>query len=68
LELALALEKPALPIAFTGGDSHTLWDANREEFIKALNLHPDLTGRLEGGHPLPEQVEDLAKEVGPGRL
>jgi hypothetical protein len=62
LELALALDKPALPIAFTGGDSETLWDANREVFIKSLNLRPDLTSRLEGG-PSPKRVEGLAKEV-----
>ncbi|KKO18673.1 MAG: hypothetical protein BROFUL_02624 [Candidatus Brocadia fulgida] len=63
LELALALDKPALPIAFTGGDSKSLWDANREEFIKSLNLHPQLTSRLQGDPPPLAEVEGLAKEI-----
>lgn len=63
LELALALDKPALPIAFTGGDSMTLWDDNREEFIQSLTLRPELISRLAGGPPPLAEPEGLAKEV-----
>ena len=38
LELALALEKPALPIPFTGGDSLTIWKRNRNDLLPALRL------------------------------
>lgn len=63
LELALALDKPALPIAFTGNDSRTLWEENREEFLRSLHLRPELISRLEGGFPPPAELNDLANEV-----
>lgn len=63
LELALALDKPALPMAFTGGDSRTLWDNNRAAFLQSLNLRTELISRLEGESPPPLELEGLAKEV-----
>lgn len=63
LELALALDKPALPIAFTGGDSRTLWENNRAAFLHSLNLRPELIGRLEGDPPPRPELEGIAREV-----
>lgn len=34
IELALALEKPVLPLAFTGGKSKEKWDEYKDEIIK----------------------------------
>ncbi|RNC68065.1 MAG: hypothetical protein ED859_11590 [Desulfuromonadales bacterium] len=63
LELALALDKPALPIPFTGGDSRTLWENNRAAFLHSLNLRPELIGRLEGDPPSLPELEGIAREV-----
>lgn len=63
LELALALDKPALPIPFTGGDSRTLWENNREAFLKSLNLRPELISRLEGYPPPVEELEGIARDA-----
>lgn len=37
LELAMTIERPTLPIACTGGDSETFWDAHREWFRGSLS-------------------------------
>lgn len=41
LELSIALEKPALPIAFTGGDSLDLWQQNRDDLLRTLRMSPE---------------------------
>uniref|UniRef100_A0A831XD40 Nucleoside 2-deoxyribosyltransferase n=1 Tax=Geobacter metallireducens TaxID=28232 RepID=A0A831XD40_GEOME len=63
LELALALDKPALPIPFTGGDSRTLWENNREAFLHSLNLRPELISRLEGDPPPLPELDGIARDV-----
>jgi hypothetical protein len=63
LELALAVEKPALPVAFTGGDSQRMWNRNRDEFNKLLRLTPPLMRRLEDGPKSVRQFNQLATEV-----
>ncbi len=63
LELALAVEKPALPIAFTDGDSRRMWTRNRNQFITSLKLTPQLVRRLEVRPTSEPQFNRLAKEV-----
>ena len=63
LELALAVEKPALPVAFTGGDSQRMWNRNRDEFSRSLRLTPQLMRRLEDGPKSVRQVNQLARDV-----
>jgi hypothetical protein len=63
LELALALEKPALPVAFTGGDSAEIWQRNRKDIIRSLNLQEELVRRLESGPSSPQESDSLAQEV-----
>src|SRR5215510_819597 len=38
LEMALAITRPALPLAFTGGDSHTHWNENRSYYLSRLGV------------------------------
>lgn len=63
LELALALDKPVLPIPFTGGDSRTLWENNRKVFLHSLNIRPELISRLEGDRPPLPELEGIARDV-----
>ena len=63
LELALAVEKPALPVAFTGGDSQRMWNRNRDEFRKSLRLPPQLMRRLEERPKSVRQLNQLATRV-----
>lgn len=63
LELALAVEKPALPIAFTGGDSGRLWKRNRDQFVESMKLAPRLVSRLENEPASTRQLNQLAKHV-----
>ena len=64
LDMALAVDKPALPIALTGGDSETYWKDNKEQIVHAFQLSNDLAQRLETvslGNP--DQVERLAWDL-----
>jgi hypothetical protein len=63
LELALAVEKPALPVAFTGGDSQRMWNRNRDEFNRSLRLTPQLMRRLEDRPKSVRQLNQLATDV-----
>ena len=63
LELALAVDKPALPVAFTGGDSQRMWNRNRDEFNESLRLSPQLINRLEDGPKSTRQLNQLATDV-----
>jgi hypothetical protein len=47
LELSLALGKPALPVAFTGGDSRSIWARSREDLARSLRLAPKVVRSLE---------------------
>jgi hypothetical protein len=46
LELALAIGKPALPIAFTGGDSGRIWKRGRDAIASSLRVDPATISRL----------------------
>lgn len=63
LELALAVEKPTLPVAFTGGDSQRMWKRNRDEFNRLLRLTPQLMRRLEDQPKPGRQLNQLATDV-----
>jgi hypothetical protein len=63
LELALAVEKPALPVAFTGGDSQRMWKRYRDEFNKSLRLTPQLMSRLEDRPKSVRHLNRLAANV-----
>jgi hypothetical protein len=47
LELAMAIEKPVLPVAFTGGDSERIWPRSRDDLASALHIQPASIRRLE---------------------
>ena len=53
LDMALAVDKPALPIPFTGGDSLDYWKDNRAQIIQVFGLPNELVQHLEA-----EPVED----------
>lgn len=63
LELALAVEKPALPVSFTGGDSERMWNRYRDEFVGSLKLTPQLTRRLDNRPKSARQLSQLASDV-----
>jgi len=63
LELALALNKPALPVPFTGGDSREVWRRNGRDFIEALNLEPRLVSELESRDGSPARLDRLAEQI-----
>lgn len=64
LELAIALNRVALPIGFTGTDSARFWKPGleRDHFVKQLDLAPSLVDRL-GRVPQPAEMQELADDV-----
>lgn len=58
LELAMALKRVALPIGFTGTDSRSLWESDRDFFVQTVGLDPSLAERLDNG---PSSDPDLAR-------
>lgn len=63
LELALAVEKPAIPVAFTGGDSQKMWKRNRDEFIRITRLQPRLADRLEHRQKSAREIARMASQI-----
>jgi hypothetical protein len=61
LELAIALEKPALPIAFTGGDSLDVWKQNREDLLRILRLEPEAAEVFDRQPASEDELENIAK-------
>lgn len=49
LDMAFAVDKPALPTPFTGGASRAYWNDNREQIVAAFQLSPELAQRIEVG-------------------
>jgi hypothetical protein len=47
LDLAQVVQKPALPLPFTGGDSRTFWDAHREHIREGFRLDAATAAALE---------------------
>ena len=47
IDLALALEKPCLPLPFTGGNSKIRWDENRQYIIESLGFEEEIAQELE---------------------
>jgi hypothetical protein len=63
VDLALALEKPCLPLPCTGGASRQRWQENRELIVSWFGLNSEETRRLEEARPgemTTGQLEDLA--------
>lgn len=47
IELALAINKPVLPIPFTGGDSKEMWTMYKEDITRMLRLSPELNAEIQ---------------------
>jgi hypothetical protein len=63
LELAMAIEKPALPVAFTGGDSERIWPRSRDDLSSALHIQPASIRRLEFRPRTSKERNKLAVDV-----
>jgi hypothetical protein len=63
LELALAIKRPALPVAFTGGDSARVWARSREAVANSLRLDPTIIRRLESTPRGAAERDRLADDV-----
>jgi hypothetical protein len=46
LDLAFAIEKPALPLPFTGGDSLTYWNDNLDQIKKTFSISDEMADLL----------------------
>ena len=42
IEMAMAINKPVLPIAFTGGDSKKMWNRYKSDFIGLFRIPPKM--------------------------
>lgn len=66
LDVAMAIERPILPLPFGSGASEEVWREDKERICEAFQLMPDEVARLEQVH-LAEfsegEVRDLAKLV-----
>lgn len=51
LELALTINKPALPLCFTKDDSETYWKDNKDQICESFNIEKDLAAKLETAKP-----------------
>lgn len=47
LDFAITINKPALPLPFTGGDSREFWKTHKERVITWFNLQTDFADKLE---------------------
>jgi len=63
VELALALNKPVLPVAFTGGDSLTLWQMYKADIIQRLGMSEKLARLLENLPATDRGLHATAKKV-----
>lgn len=66
LELALTLNKPVLPLAFTESDSKQYWKDNKDQICESLNISPGLAHSLETANPqmpLTQTDEELAEKI-----
>lgn len=66
LELALAIRKPVLPVAFTGGDSQRIWKGSRDALTSGLRLDQRTIRRLERIPGGPADRDRLADDVARG--
>lgn len=47
LDFALTINKPAFPLAFTGGDSQDFWETNKAQIKKWFEINDDFANELE---------------------
>ncbi len=59
LDNAFTLNKPALPLPFTGGDSVKYWQANKQRIINWFGIGSELSDELEKATPLTPQRRGL---------
>lgn len=65
-DLALAFEKPVLPLCFTGGSAEEQWQANRDVVKTWFDLDEHAAANLEAvnlAHMTPEEMLELAQNV-----
>jgi hypothetical protein len=66
LDLALAINKPVLPLPFTDGDSSRYWQENKAQIQQWFDISDELATRMEGTEltqlPLEEQ-ESLIEQI-----
>ena len=60
VELALALNKPVLPLAFTGDQSEKMWEIYGTEIIKILDLPENLSNQV---YKMSSDIQKTAKDV-----
>ena len=58
VELALAINKPVLPVAFTGGDSEIMWGIYKADIVKMLKMPEKLSLQLQ---KIPGSVQSINK-------
>ncbi|WP_221391706.1 hypothetical protein [Dyadobacter sp. NIV53] len=67
IELALALNKPVLPLAFTGGQSEEMWKMYEQDIIKMLDLPESFIDQIiempAGSLKTGEVIADFVKKV-----
>lgn len=63
LELAMALERPALPIGFTKKDSGEFWKSDREFFESTLDLEAPLSQSLDHLPASEQDMSTLAQDI-----
>ncbi|RYE58508.1 MAG: hypothetical protein EOP48_03385 [Sphingobacteriales bacterium] len=62
IELALAINKPVLPIGFTGGDSGKMWNSYRYDIMQRLKLSKSLELKL-SQQPILDDMPGLGSEI-----
>ncbi|MGB8195136.1 MAG: hypothetical protein WCF67_24585 [Chitinophagaceae bacterium] len=66
IELALAIDKPVMPVRFTGGDSKNIWKMYEDDIINRLAIPDELMGQLKRLPPpslIEKTVENLASFI-----
>jgi predicted Rossmann-fold nucleotide-binding protein len=66
LDVALAIERPILPLPFSNGTSKKVWEENREEILNWFQIKPDEATELEGiclEKLNKTEIDNLAKQI-----
>ena len=63
LELAMALERVALPIGFTGTDSSHFWKTDRSYYVQTVGLDTALAERMDHPPGSDDEMMDLAEQI-----
>lgn len=67
LDFALTMNKPALPLAFTGGDSRDFWKIHKDRVKKWFGINDDFANEMEikniEGVWSPEKKDTIQKQI-----